>query len=928
MKHTAALPIHRGWLLLLCALVLPINAFAQTSIVGTVLDSTGAAIPDARIVSVQAATAAVREGRTDTSGHFQISSLPIGIYTLRCEKQGFQTVELQEISLSINQTLEEHISMRIASETQTIEVNGQAEALATASVATSVALGGERIDDSPTQKRNYLDFVLLAPGVASAAHSNALRSTAALRSPDEDSGFTYGGLRARNNGLYIDSLDNRDEMSGGNRVAVSPDMVQEFQVAGSDVAPASGGAAGANVNVVTLSGTNQWHGDTSFYTGNQFANARDPDVESLNQPRYRLYEPEASLGGPLRKNRTFVYATVEQEWESTQDTSEVSGGGGVLSQVNTILAGPGLERAATHQLSEALSSTGSSSTLVFGKIDQQLNAANSVFARYAFSRGAESNDVLGTSNFADQSARGSSLTQDQSGAVGWTSAPSSTFISQLRAQYAHRSTSFTPNSQGALIEIPGVVSFGESPQLNSATSQNYYQAVEALTLLRGNHQLGVGVNAQYVSFNNNLPNRFAGIYIFPTLAAFSQKTPDVFIQRFGDPHAAYSTVPLGVWLQDQWQPGHGITLLGGIRYDAQRLPKPIPSATNNWSPRLGIAWHPGKSAWVLRASMGLFYDRYPFAFLNDAIQTDGVHGFDQYVVGGAAAQAFALAQGGTQDAPLAGVPHSFYRPDAYFPSTYARHITAGVERSFGSDITLTAEYLNMHGYHLPRIRNSNGTLPPLYQLEQSSSSKYQGVTIALNHRLSHEVTYLVSYTESRAYDDASDFNEQPLNPNNTRLDWSRSDQYQAHRFAASGIFELPFGDRLGAPVWLRRLSHEFEFGPVISYGSSRPVNALETTDVYRTGAYPISARPVGLGRNPFNDSGLFSLDSRISKGFVLPKDRGLLSVGVNGFNLTNHTNSLRVSPYYSDGSRVLPSYGGLVEGLNARQLQFTLEWEF
>jgi hypothetical protein len=203
------------------------------------------------------------------------------------------------------------------------------------------------------------------------------------------------------------------------------------------------------------------------------------------------------------------------------------------------------------------------------------------------------------------------------------------------------------------------------------------------------------------------------------------------------------------------------------------------------------------------------------------------------------------------------------------------------------------------------------------------------VTVSLNRRLSHEFTYLVSYTESRAHDDASDFDEQPLNPADTKLDWSRSQQYQAHRLVASGIFELPFGDILSAPVWLRRLSHEFEFGPVVDVGSPRPNNALATTDLYRTGAYPISARPQGVARNPFFvDCGIVSLDLRVSKGFVLPKDRGLLSVGAAGYNLTNHTNPLRVSPYYNDGVHLLPSYGELVESLSARQFQFTIEWEF
>lgn len=110
-------------------------------------------------------------------------------------------------------------------------------------------------------------------------------------------------------------------------------------------------------------------------------NARDPDVESPVEPLYRLYNPEASIGGPVRKNRTFVYATVEQESESTQDGSELPDGS-VLRQINAALASPGLARAATHQLAEPLFSTGSSSTLFFAKLDEQIDSANSVFVRY------------------------------------------------------------------------------------------------------------------------------------------------------------------------------------------------------------------------------------------------------------------------------------------------------------------------------------------------------------------------------------------------------------------------------------------------------------------------------------------------------------------------------------------------------------------
>jgi hypothetical protein len=397
------------------------------------------------------------------------------------------------------------------------------------------------------------------------------------------------------------------------------------------------------------------------------------------------------------------------------------------------------------------------------------------------------------------------------------------------------------------------------------------------------------------------------------------------LQAFGDPHTHYSTDPVAFWVQDQWRPASGVTLVGGIRYEAQKLPAPFGTVTGNIAPRLGVAWQPrGRGKWVIRAGAGLFYDRYPLAFLNDAIQKDGSHGFEQYAVGPIAVQALILARSGSLAAPLEGLAHSTYKPDPNFDSTptYGQKFTAGVERALDANTSVTIEYMNIAGLHLPRLRNAALTLPAQFSLEQSARSHYQGVSFTLHRRLSKDLTYLLAYTAGNAYDDASDFDEQPLNPSNVRLDWSRSRQYQAHRVVASSIFELPFDD-IGAPEWLQAIGRHFALAPVISAGSPRPINALATTDFYRTGAYPITARPDELARNPFYERGVFNVDLRLTKGFEWWKDHGIFLFGVGFYNLTNHTNALRVSEFYG-----LPTYRGLIETLNARQVQFSFQWEF
>jgi len=133
-----------------------------------------------------------------------------------------------------------------------------------------------------------------------------------------------------------------------------------------------------------------------------------------------------------------------------------------------------------------------------------------------------------------------------------------------------------------------------------------------------------------------------------------------------------------------------------------------------------------------------------------------------------------------------------------------------------------------------------------------------------------------------------------MNPANTRLDWSRSRQYEAHRVVASSLFGLPLNDP-GAPEWQQKLGKNFDLAPIVSVGSPKPVNALAMLALFRTGAYPVTARPDVLARNPFYEQGLSNIDLRATKGFEWWKDHGIFLFGVGVYNLTNHTNPILVS---------------------------------
>jgi hypothetical protein len=899
-------------------LFVSVTAFAQSAMQGVVVDPTAAAIPDAAIRVTLDSTGATRTARTGPDGRYHIPGLAIGTYHLRCEKEGFQRADIPRITVALNQTVEQTIQLKLAAADSTIDVHEQPDALDTTAPTVGVGISRESLEEVPSQQRSYLGVVLLAPGVTPAAGSNTLRTKAGVRSALPDSGFTFAGLRARNNSLSIDGLDNRDETTGSSLVAVGQEAVAEFRVSASGVAPEFGGGAGGILNVVTLSGTNRFHGDVNLFAGDAFLDARNPEVDAGRRAARREYQPEAALNGPLRRDRTFFATTVEVQRESGEEYSEIAVPG-ATAHINAALASSKFDRAAVRSISAGLFPSESTSTQTSFKLTHRLDALNEVIARYAISRARIANEVLGVDNFSERSARGTSRNQDQSLAAGWQTVRGPAFVNELRFQFARRSVDLSPNSRGALLEIPGVASLGQSAVLDSSRAENHLQLVDSTTVVRGSHMFGFGASIQRVSLDARLANRFGGVFIFPTLDDFVRGTPEVFLQGFGDPQTRYSTLPAAFWAQDQWRVASGITVMAGFRYEIQKLPAPFSAPRRNIAPRIGVAWQPGgKGAWVFRAGAGLFYDRYPLAFLNDAIQKDGLHAFEQYATGASAVSAFAIARGGSLPAAIPGIAPSVYSPDMGFNETptYARKLTAGVERALDTNTTLAFEYMNVAGFHLPRIRNAALTLPPRYALEQSATSRYQGFTVTLRRRLAKELAYMIAYTAGNAEDDASDYDEHPLDPANTRRDWARSRQYQAHRVVASALFELP----VDLP-W--NLTERLNFAPIVSAGSPRPVNALATTDLYRTGAYPISARPDGLARNPFYQRGTFNVDLRITKGFEWWPEHGLFLFGIGIYNLTNHTNPLRVSPYHGS-----PTYRGLIETLNARQTQFSFQWEF
>ncbi|MGA2267471.1 MAG: TonB-dependent receptor [Bryobacteraceae bacterium] len=909
----------RGCLALVLALLLASSALAQTSLVGgalagSVSDSTGGLIPGATVTVRETGTHQAREISTDAEGAFRFSELPVGTYEVLVSLPGFAPYHHAGVTLPLGGTVRLDIVLQSGGVNTQVTVTAQPPAIDPAQTSVSSAVDTERIEELPVESRNYLNFALLAPGVASSAQQPGKRSMAPL----PDSGFTFGGLRGRSNNVTIDGLDNNDEYVGSSRTELSLETVQEFQVVNAGLSAETGGASGGSINVVTRIGANAIHGDAFLFLENGSLNARDPFETESATPNLHRYRTGVALGGPIVKDRTFYYAAFEQEHNRSLEDSFI--GGALVAEINRILAlNPPLPygRGSVRQISDGYFPASRAETEASAKINHQWTPRNSVMLRYAFTDNREAGDAFHTAGWTDPSARGSSFTEDNAVVGSLTSVFTPSSVGDLRFQIADRRAVLRTNdAAGPGVDIAGLVEFGRPYDGNGRRTESHRQATYTYSHSMGHHLWKAGATVNRVQEDAAMPDGFGGTYIFASLADFAAGRPDQFRQVVGAAGARYAVASFGGFVEDHWSVTRKLTADLGLRYDFEHLPGMFRQDTNNVSPRAGLAYQVAP-AWVLRAGYGIFYDRYVLASLNRAIQVNGINAYELVMDGSAGA-----------------ARPSIYTADKGLATPYSQQSSFAVEHLLARDLTASAAYLHVRGVKLSRTRNINrgtGTdaqFTDIFQLEDSASSSYSGVSFTLNRRMSDELEFSASYTLSKTFDDASDFDEQPQDPRNLAPEWALSRQQQQQRLVSNALWELPIGDEAGAAHgWATRIFGHIQVAPIFTVESGRPVNPLTGVDSYRTHAFPLSARPLGFGRNSFRSPMLANMDFRILKYFPFGKTAHLDLVA-EAFNLFNRANVAQVNPIFGVGALPQPGFLQPLAGAGSRQIQFSLDFEF
>ena len=945
----------RGHLqLLFLGLALAVTASAQVqqgSLAGLVVDASGSPVPGASVVLRDPGNNRQRTATTDLQGGFRLPNIAPSVYELHVEKPGFAPHDEGAVQIVVGQALRITVRMAATAMSATTEVSAERPALDRTESSASTVIDTERIEELPVRSRNYLEFVLLAPGVLS---TSAGRGGPSLLG---DSGFSFAGLRPRSNTLTIDGLSNDDEFSGANRTELSLETIKEFQVAGHSWSAENGGGSGGAINVVTKSGTNVLHGDAFVIAQSGRLNARPFLENGEGKPSVNRERAGGALGGALRRDRVFYYVAGERERMRAQSASDVDGE--VIRQINSVLSNGSFSGGSIGQLTDGRFPTSLDETEASGKINAQVSDRNSVMARMATTTNRERNDAFHAGGLSDFSSRGSSGTRDAAGTASWMAILGETMTNDLRGQIARRAIELNAvDRQGPAVLIPGVVEFGRPSAGDGNHRQSYLEAGDTLGYAAGPHFFRIGGDAMRISVNGRNRDGMGGLFVFRSVDAFVRGEPDSYRQTFGDPSFSIRATRYNLFVQDEWTRS-SLALTAGVRLDGEVLPARFQIVDRQLSPRFGFAWSPDAN-WVVRGGAGSFADRIPLAALERATVLDGTHGFEQVLDAAAAGRLFFEGRGAALAAPLSDVAPSIAtaRPGPWRSSS--QQVSLGAEHALTPLLSVSANVIVARGNALLRTVNVNllaptvsrsikeaqtgvsvphqsgdaGRIDPtrkdLFEIQPTASSRYRGMTLGLSRRLSHEVEWSAAYTWSKTTDDASDFDEQPQNPYALAEERGPSRYDQRHRLVASALFELGDAEDVVAgavPSRWKEIFANVEVAPILTIESGRPINATVGLDALETDSFPATTRPQGVGRNSERLPLSATLNLRVLKYFPVQTGRRV-DVVIEAFNLLNHRNVTERNMVFGSGTTPSQTFGRPLESESARQIEFSLDYEF
>ena len=715
----------------------------QGAIEGIVVDQSGAVLAGAKLTGTNDATGIHFQTTTDSNGLFTFPVLPVGTYTIEVEHPGFAKLTQKNITLSVGARLNLNLSLSVAGQTLSVTITDEPPLVETTRSQVSSAVNAVAIDNLPTNGRNFINFVLLTPGV-----------TLDVRGGD----ISFAGQRGTLNSLIVDGSDDNNTFfgqsvgrtgSGRAPYQFSEDAVQEFQVNSNAYSAELGHAGGAVINVVTKSGTNSFHGTAFEFFRDQSLNANDP-INKINRRAkspYHFNQFGGDLGGPIIREKLFFFFDYDGQRNTLPNLVFLGVPSPTTPTANQQTALSYLQARANSWIRTQ------NQNVYLGKVDWRLAGSELLSVRYNAQRFVGNGFENGGPQNSSEHTGASDVTTDTlSGTL--TSTISSSIVNVARAAYARDDEPGLANSINpeATVRQGGVNDLVVGRNFFSPRFTNIHRGEigDTVSLTYGRHSIKTGLNVLVDKIANFFPGNFSGAYIFNSLEGFGcnlngggaacftgPDASDSFAQAFaGTGTTGPTTNPnlqeYSAFAQDEWRVRNDLTLNFGLRYDLDLIAQPPvlnPSAslaaagifTNrihndhaDFGPRLGIAWTPLGKKLVVRTGYGIFYGRTPAitvgtAFSNNALNVQTLNftgaNIPQYPAtkcgAPVAAPTCAAPVGGTAGAPTIYV----FQPNYREPNVQQANL--GLEYLIQPSLSLQVNYLWVKGTHLTRTLDVN-----------------------------------------------------------------------------------------------------------------------------------------------------------------------------------------------------------------------------
>jgi Carboxypeptidase regulatory-like domain/TonB dependent receptor len=812
---------------------------AGASIEGIVKDQQGGVLPGATVTLRNVDSGVTRTSTTQADGRYRFLALAPGRYKLSSELSGFATKESPEIPVNIGLSVTQDLTMGLQAVQESVTVTGEAPTIDTTKSEVAGVVTQQQIQNLPVNSRQFLNLALLMPGTSQDASRSFYNNVS-----------IGAGTSYYSNGFLVDGVNNTWAEQGEPRQNFPQGAVQEFKVNTVGFPAEFGLATGGLVQVVTKSGSNKWSGEAFEYFRDKSLNAVNIFEEKLaSKPEFRRNQYGASFGGPIVKDRTHFFLSIEHT---------------KTDQALTVNTGkPQFYGALEGSFPQPITST-----MFVGRLDHQINQDQTLFFRFGAEGGKKT--CLGCGGTSASNAGFDFQKPAHSSVVGHTWVVSPRMLNEIRFQYAYAEYQVIPGGQQPFTTVgdypPDRISLSRIQRALYLPSLSYgngfdeigpekrYQFKDTLTFSREKQAIKVGVDFSDIPFADDALYNLNGYYVFGTdqfLDGSAQsianlKNPVFFGASVPAQNSSLPTQHLALFVQDTWRPSSRLTVDIGLRYDRQYGsfnenitldPRVIAAVQalgstannksrgdkNNFGPRLGMVWDArGNGNSVVRAGFGVYYDN--IRTLNNMIgEQRNYSQFSIAIVNPAYPDPYqgkdplSFAQGGP--ANLNVLADNFRNPQA-------ENYTVGMTQKLSTDVSINVDVVrvNTQGdrvkYDL-NLPNAAGVrpLPNFGFVDQDRSvndSDYTAMYVRLDKRLSHHYQYLISYTGARANDCAPKGSNgggffHVTNQANPSLDCGPSDNERRNTLVASGTVVFPWDITVGA---------------VYTYRSALPFNAM------------------------------------------------------------------------------------------------------